>query len=89
MPPAIAWACAYCGSPVETLEWMFIVTWMPCDRAQDRNAVGSGNSAGFHSQPSHWLGLFQSVSTDSVSSDTPLAWNSGSSWFSYWEVVYG
>src|ERR1700722_2240158 len=87
--PAIACACAYCGSSVAMLEWMFIVTWMPWDLAQDRNAEGSLNSAGFHSQPSHWLGLFQSVSTDRVSSDTPLALNPGSSWFSYSDVVYG
>jgi hypothetical protein len=87
--PAIAWASAYCGSDVDTLEWMFSVTWSCCDLAQARNADGSGNSAGFHSHPSHWLGLFQSVSTDNVSSDTPLALNSGSSWFSYSAVVYG
>src|SRR5579875_1557155 len=89
VPPAIAWAWAYFGSLVEMLEWMFSVTWMPCDVAQFRNAWGSGNSAGFHSHPSHWFGDFQSVSTDSVSSDTPLALNSGSNWFSYSSVEYG
>jgi hypothetical protein len=61
---------------------MFIVTCKSCDLAQDRNADGSGNSAGFHSQPSQLFGDFQSVSIDSVSSETPLALNSGSSWFS-------
>ena len=50
---------------------------MSWDSAQAVNAVGSGKSEGFHSQPSHVFGLFQSVSTDRSSRDTPLALNAG------------
>jgi hypothetical protein len=64
------------------LEWMFSVTWMPCFAAQPRNARGSGNSAGFHSQPSQELGDFQLVSTESVSSGTWCERKAGTSEFS-------
>ena len=50
---------------------------MSCDWAQDKNAVGSGNSEGLHSHPSQVLGLFQSVSTERLSRETPLAANCG------------
>jgi hypothetical protein len=60
----------------------FSVTSMPWDLAQARNDGRSGNSAGFGSQPSHWLGDFQSVSTERSSSGTSLARNAGMSVFS-------
>src|ERR1700761_9088191 len=80
--PASAWVAASCGSLSAMLAWMFSVTWIPCDAAQARNPCGSGNSAGFHSQPSQSLGDFQLVSTDSVSSGTWLARKAGISVFS-------
>ena len=64
------------------LVWMLRVTLIPCCLAQVRNACGSGNSDVFHSQPSHALGDFQLVSTDSVSSGTWLARKAGISVFS-------
>src|SRR5579875_2214962 len=82
VPPATLSAAGSRGSLSEMLEWMFSVTWMPCCFAQSRNACGSGNSAGFHSQPSQELGDFQSVSTDRVSSGTWWARKAGISVFS-------
>src|SRR5258708_40060056 len=71
------------------LAWTFRVTSMPWDLANFRNACGSGNSAGVHSQPPHWLGDFQSVTTERSSSGTLLARNAGISVFSQSEAVYG
>ncbi len=62
--PAMDSAADSCGSLSEMLEWTFRVTLMPWDLAKSRNACGSGKRAGFHSQPSHWFGAFQSVSTE-------------------------
>jgi hypothetical protein len=50
---------------------------MSCDAAQSVNEVGSGKSEEFHSQPFQVFGLFQSVSTDRSSSETPFASNWG------------
>ena len=57
--------------------WTLSATWMSSDAAQSSNAVGSGNRLELHSQPSQVLGLFQSVSTERLSRDTPLASNCG------------
>jgi hypothetical protein len=69
-PPASAWVAANWGSLSAMLAWMLSVTWMPCCLAQVRNACGSGNREGFHSQPFQSLGDFQLVSTDRVSRGT-------------------
>jgi hypothetical protein len=57
--------------------WTLRATWMSSEFAQDRNAVGSGNSEEFHSHPSQVVGLFQSVSTERLSRETSLAANCG------------
>ena len=57
--------------------WTLSATSMSCEVAQSVNEVGSGKSEEFHSQPFQVFGLFQSVSTDRSSSETPFASNWG------------
>ena len=69
-PPAVVRAAWYCGSLLAMLGWMLSAVCRPIECAQLKYAFGSGNSAGFISQPSQALGDLKSVSVTSTSSGT-------------------
>ena len=78
----MAFAVGNCGSLPFMTGWMLNEVSRPCCFVQVMNAFGSGNSALFQFQPSHWFGDFQSVSTTSQSSGVKVLRNAGSSVFS-------